>query len=444
MASKNTPKTAGKRPGGQAKANAKSAEPSASESPDEAGAEAEVDTTPDDAATTGPASESDAKPATTTDASDNADTGKTAAKDTASKGGAAKTGAAKTGAKGTTGKTAAKDSAGKDNAKSAASEGGSKSAKTGQKTTTGKKTTAGKSGGKGAAAAKPGQPNAASGPGRKNAGGKTGSKGAGNKSSTPGAGGKGGSTRQRAKAAKAVAAARAARGRRNRLIATVVACVVILCVLIGGVSYAVYKTEQSKNQIEAADITAHYPVKVDNGTVLAGKSNAKVKIDIYEDFMCPYCGDLERKSGSAMQKDLNNGSLQIRYRIVDTLNANSNPAGYSQRAANAAIATVPAGKFAQYHWSLFHDQAEESGPGYSDKQLLDLGKRLGIDGKAYNNFAKAVKKGTYSKYPSVQADKLKNDKSLHQPNGQYGTPTVVHNGQLIDTGKSNWLSSLGG
>lgn len=253
-----------------------------------------------------------------------------------------------------------------------------------------------------------------------------------------------GSSKKRAKAARAVAAAAQARSRRNAIIVTVVACVVILGVVIGAVIYATRSTQdqQKATAIKAFNVTATFPVRVDHGTILAGKSSAKVKIDLYEDFICPYCGQLEHTNGKQMLDDLNNGTLQIRYRIVDFLNKNSNPPGYSKRAANAAYASVAAGKFAQFHWSLYHDQAEEQTPGYSNDQLINLGKRLGIKGSAYATFVKQVNAGTYDSATDAQANKLKTDTALHQSDGSYGTPTVVHNGTLVNTNQSDWLTNL--
>ncbi|GID16086.1 DsbA family protein [Actinocatenispora rupis] len=273
------------------------------------------------------------------------------------------------------------------------------------------------------------------------AGGKSGGRSGGGGGKTGGAGKRpngGGSAKQRARAAKAVAAARADRARRNRVIITAVVCVAALVIVIGAVSWAVYEANKPKT-IPTATIKATYPVKIANGTIVAGKDSAKTKIDIYEDFMCPYCGQLEQKSGDEMLKDLNNGSLQITYRIVDTLNQNSTPPGYSQRAANIAFGTVKDGKFAQFHWALYHNQPSEGGPGYSDDQMIDLAKRLGVNG---DYITKVAKDGTYKKYPDAQAKKLASDSSLHQSDGSYGTPTVVHAGKMVDTNQADWLSTL--
>lgn len=253
-----------------------------------------------------------------------------------------------------------------------------------------------------------------------------------------------GSSKKRAKAARAVAAANQAKSRRNAVIVTIVACVVIVGVVVGAVVYATHTTheQQKTTAIKAYDVSASFPVRIDDGTILAGKDSAKVKIDLYEDFICPYCGKLEHSDGQQMLDDLNNGSLQIRYRIVDFLNDHSTPSGYSERAANAAYAAVAAGKFIQYHWSLYHDQPGEGTPGYSNDQLINLGKRLGIKGSAYATFTKRVKAGTYNSDTEAQAKKLETDTSLHQSDGTYGTPTVVHDGALVDTNQSGWLDTL--
>lgn len=247
--------------------------------------------------------------------------------------------------------------------------------------------------------------------------------------------GKGGGTaKQRARAAKAVAAARAERQRRNRIIITASICAVLLIVVVGAVSWAVYESNKPKT-IPAESITANYPVKLDNGVVVAGKDSAKVKIEIYEDFMCPYCGDLERGSGKQMQKAMNDGTLQIRYHIVDLLNGSSTPPGYSDRATNIALGTVAEGKFPQFHWSLYHHQPAEGGPGYSDDQMVDLASRLGVN---KDKIAKIAKDGTYKKYPAQQLKDF-------QAAGFQGTPTVVENGkqvQISDLKSADWLNQL--
>lgn len=259
----------------------------------------------------------------------------------------------------------------------------------------------------------------------------------------PGAGNRPGSAKQRAKAARAVAAAQQARSRRNSIIVTFVACLAILVVIVAAVSYAMVRSNQQKtDSINATSVTANFPVTIDNGTVLAGKASAPTTIDIYEDFLCPYCEQLETTYGKDMLNDLNNGSLRIRYRIVNLLNDSSSPSGYSTRAANAAFATVAAGKFISYHWSLYRDQPEEQSPGYSNDQLLSLGKRLGITGSAYETFKSHVESNTYGHYATTQLNKLEHDSSLHDSDGSYGTPTVVHDGQKVDTSKSDWLTSL--
>ena len=281
-------------------------------------------------------------------------------------------------------------------------------------------------------------PKAGSRPGGGKAGG---SRSAGNK---PGGNqNRPGTSKQRAKAARAVAAAQAARSRRNTMLVTISVCAVIVIVVIGAVAYALYRTNLAKNDtITAKSVSASFPVKIENGLIVAGKNSAKTKITIYEDFICPYCAQLEQGKGQEMLNDMNDGKLQITYRIVDFLNNSSNPPGYSQRAANAAYATVAAGKFTSYHWSLYHDQPEEQSPGYSNAQLLSLGKRLGITGSAYTTFEKQVKAGTYNSDISSSTKKLQTDTSLRGSDGSYGTPTVVYNGKKIDTSGSSWLSSL--
>ncbi|WP_370947019.1 DsbA family protein [Amycolatopsis sp. cg5] len=249
--------------------------------------------------------------------------------------------------------------------------------------------------------------------------------------------------RQQQQAARVVTQARGG-GETKKIIAIVAGVVVLAALVIGGVLW----TNASKNQTEGQAITtsgieapaAGVVEKRDGVVVTLGKPGAPKTIDIYADFLCPICGDFEKAYGPQIRQQVNAGQLQVKYHMVPMLNTRSNPEGYSLESANAALAAADAGKFAQFHDSLFKTQPKEGARGYDKAQLIKLGQDLGITGQ---DFANAVTTGAYNaQLTSEFENKTAKDPNLEQtfPDGSkgFGTPTVIRDGKVVDV-KAGWL-----
>lgn len=253
--------------------------------------------------------------------------------------------------------------------------------------------------------------------------------------------------RQRqAQAAKSVAQARGASGERNKIIAVVVVVVVVAAVVIGGVLWI----NSSKNSTAETAIPASTSAtlgpgvveKLDGVVVSVGKPGAPKTIDLYADFLCPYCKQLQDTYGPKMEQAVNNGQLTVRYHMVTLLNDRSDPAGYSLDSANAALAAVSSQKFTAFHDALFKSQPEEGGRGYDKAQLIKLGQDLGITDP---KFAETINAGTYNAQIQAAFQQTENDKNLAQDFGGgnvgFGTPTVAVNGKAIST-QGDWLTGV--
>ena len=227
----------------------------------------------------------------------------------------------------------------------------------------------------------------------------------------------------------AVAAARStANGRRNVIF--VVAVAVIAAAVIGGVVYAHAMTDQPQ-----ADGTYATTVQAD-GTVVAGSSTAKATLDVYEDFLCPYCKhNLEDPYGKDITKAIADGSLRVNYHVLDLLDNETTPAGYSLRAGNAALAAAKAGRFAEFHAALYNAQPTEGQAGYTNDQLVDIGRKAGITGQ---QFADEVNGGTFDSEVRSQTDTARDSVNFK------GTPTVLNGTTQVDISKSGWLTQLTG
>jgi protein-disulfide isomerase len=235
---------------------------------------------------------------------------------------------------------------------------------------------------------------------------------------------------------KAVAAARGS-GRKPIVIGAIVVVAIAAVVIVGVLLTRKSAPETPQN---AAPVQAGYQVTVgDDGVVVAGKPDAAITVDIYEDFLCPACGAMFQQSHVDMENALAGGQLKARFHLVNFLDSKSDPSGYSMEAANAALCAGTSGKFPEVYNTLFTTQPAEGGPGYSVDQLVDIGKRAGITSA---DFEPCVRQGTHK--AGVQANFAQAKKDL-EPfyHGGFATPTVVYNGQSIEAlNKPGWVKDL--
>ena len=139
-------------------------------------------------------------------------------------------------------------------------------------------------------------------------------------------------------------------------------------------------------------------------------------VDLYIDFLCPFCRQFEEASGAALQTIAAAGMGSLVYHPLGFLDRLSTTR-YSSRAAAASGCASEEGKFVEYKDALFLNQPEEGGPGLSDEQLAQLGLALGLD----PGFARCIGEGRYLEWAAyVTARALER--------GVSGTPSVFVDG----------------
>ncbi len=214
----------------------------------------------------------------------------------------------------------------------------------------------------------------------------------------------------------------------NRTPLIVVGVVLLVAIVIGG---AVLYFRTTANGTAAAPT---YTATVSGAVVTAG--TGKVVVDTYEDFLCPICNQFEKRYSAQTVDALNSGKISVRYHTIAILDPSSTPAGYSTRAANAAICSVSAGVYPAYREKLFAEQPAEGSAGLSNEQLVAFGTALGAKG----DFAGCVNGGTGTKAVAAETKKAIADPAL-QTNGNFGTPTLAIKGTKVDLNDSNWLKN---
>jgi len=179
---------------------------------------------------------------------------------------------------------------------------------------------------------------------------------------------------------------------------------------------------------------ATYKVAASKGVVTLGNTAAPVKIDIYEDYLCPGCKAFSERDHDELTTALNEGKVSVKFHPIAILNDKTTPPGYSTRAANAALCAVDAGIFPAYHDKLFAEQPNEGSAGLTDAQLAGFGTALGAGG----DFGECIRSGPNAKSIGAETKRAAADPAL-QSDGRFGTPTIAVDGKKISVSSSGWL-----
>lgn len=208
----------------------------------------------------------------------------------------------------------------------------------------------------------------------------------------------------------------------NRTVVIVAA--VLAVALVAGLSVWYF------NRSSAA--TPTYTASQAGAVVTVG--SGPVVVDVYEDYLCPICERFEERYGSDLTTALNENKITVRYHSIAILDELTTPKGYSTRAANAALCSVPAGIYPAFHKKLFDSQPAERSAGLTDAELI----ALAADLKPQGDFAGCVNGSTNSAAVTAETAKATSTPAL-QTDGQFGTPTVAIGGKKIDLNNSDWL-----
>ncbi|WP_316519815.1 DsbA family protein [Kitasatospora brasiliensis] len=196
--------------------------------------------------------------------------------------------------------------------------------------------------------------------------------------------------------------------------------------LVAGVAFAVGGSSGSGASAANGPLVVPANASGPGGTVITyGKADAPHTLEVYEDFRCPFCEQLETTTGKAVQQLADEGSYKIEYHLATFLDNNLGGKG-SRTALAAAGAALNEGvdKFKQFHDVLYANQPDERSDSFGDvNHILDLAGQ--VPGLKTDAFVKAVQDGTYAPWAAkVNEEFNKSDVT--------GTPTVKLDGKKLD------------
>lgn len=204
---------------------------------------------------------------------------------------------------------------------------------------------------------------------------------------------------------------KAAREARVRRIITFSGIGVVVLAVIGLVTWGILSNAGKAPQ--AGD-----GVKATYAAVI-GKDTAPVTLDVFQDFICPVCGEFEKANGADVAKLVDAGTVKLRIHPMNFLDDSSLGSKYSTRAANAFVTVWKAepDKALAFNTLLYQNQPAENTTGLTDAKIAELAKQAGVSQAVIDTFAQLT-----------NADFPTNATNEAYAQGVTGTPTVFVNG----------------
>jgi protein-disulfide isomerase len=209
-------------------------------------------------------------------------------------------------------------------------------------------------------------------------------------------------------------------GEPRRLGKARVAGIVIVAVLLVAIVFTIFRAAgEDPGAKPAASGPVVVPTGAVDGALVVGQAGAPVKVEVYLDYMCPYCGQFERANGDEIDRLIGAGTARLYLYPLAFLDEMSGETRYSTRAANA-VATVydqAPDKVLAFNNALFAYQPPEGSAGLSDDEIVGLAGQAGVPPAVSGDFDER----TFEPWVAASTRKAFDA-------GLEGTPTVKING----------------
>ena len=231
-------------------------------------------------------------------------------------------------------------------------------------------------------------------------------------------------TPDRTAKAQAAREAQAAAERRRQVRSITIVVVALALVVLAGYLFT-RATDTSKDVAAEPAGTGEYGVTI-------GDPDAPHTVVVYEDFLCPFCGELEGATREEFEQLAESGDLLVEYRPFELLGRFGD---YSRNATNAfAVVLEESGPEVakDFHDLLFENQPSEEGPFPDEQALLDLAVEAGAE-------ESAVSEGILG---GAQEDWVDEATQAAIDAGVRGTPTVILDGEVVQGAPDDILDAV--
>ena len=225
--------------------------------------------------------------------------------------------------------------------------------------------------------------------------------------------------KQRLRAERAAAALKEKERReRRRQILTAIGVVVAIALVVGGG----FLINSMRDDTKA--VAAKIPPPGSALGLTIGSADAPHQVVVYEDFLCPFCGEFEAAGHEELAQLAEDGKVQVEYRPFVLLSG-AGPYSTSSTMVWSLVlqqdGPVVAKKF---HDLLFANQPSEEGPFPSREDLIALAGQAGADTAKLTTAADDGSGVDWPVAATKSAEKL----------GVRSTPTVILDGKPFTSG----------
>ncbi len=219
-----------------------------------------------------------------------------------------------------------------------------------------------------------------------------------------------------------VAAQREAQRRRDqrRRVTTIVT---VALVAVVAVATGWWLSAQGGKPESATAALAPVTVQGDGSVVMAKAGVTGPVLDVYEDFQCPVCKQLEATSGPTIKNLAAEGRAKVVFHPITIFSAD--PTKSNSLRAGAAARCVPDGnQWMAFHDKLYEEQPGETVEGFKADELVAWGHEVGVNAPGFDQCVTSQR--------NLEAQAQYSTKILSEQKLQ-GTPTLKLDGQVLDS-----------
>ena len=221
-------------------------------------------------------------------------------------------------------------------------------------------------------------------------------------------------------------------------IAGIIVIAVVAVVIAAQNEMGPFKKEAvSLNFAETADSQISI---ADDGAVTVGNPDAP-KIDVWEDFMCPACANMEEQYGPQITEAVTGGDLQVTHHYVNFLDQQSAKGDYSTRMI-AAAQCVAVGEDLQTYLDArtawFTNAPAEGGGDRTQSEIADDAKEAGAGDESVKCIEGIGAEGG-DNVEKASSTAEASQQAMQDSGLQMATPTVAKDGEQIELQDPTWL-----
>lgn len=237
------------------------------------------------------------------------------------------------------------------------------------------------------------------------------------------------------------------REKRNRIVAIsglvaaiAVLAVVVTLILSQGKDVAA-GTAYTGDPVSVADVDAPSTALETGGIPVGAEgvageepADGATVVDLYLDYMCPYCAQFEERNDPELAALRASGDVTVIYHPVSILDRASSGTEYSTRAAVAAsvVADEAPEQFLDFNQAMFANQPAEGGEGLTDEEIAQIARDAGVPDEVVARFTAAdgdEEWRTFAPFVAALTDEAATKLASAGGKNEFTTPAITIDGK---------------